>query len=88
MVDNRQQVLVMKDGDGNWYTLTQDILDSARVPADRAQQLESALRSDVAGYTVTIEMTGFTLVAFTQNENISRLGIKPRVVNHEEQYRR
>jgi hypothetical protein len=50
MTTNTTSALVLKDGEGTYYLLTPDLLDQARVSAERRVQLEQALNGDVVGF--------------------------------------
>lgn len=47
---NSQQVIVLRDGEGNFYLISEETLKSGRVPADKAQELQKAISGDVAGF--------------------------------------
>jgi hypothetical protein len=50
MTTDSQQVIVLRDGEGNFYLISQDTLQSGRVPAAKAKELEKAISGDVAGF--------------------------------------
>lgn len=52
MTSSQQQVLVLRDGEGNFYLIDGNSIQNARVPADKAQALEKALEEsqDTAGF--------------------------------------
>lgn len=46
-----QEAVVLKDADGNYYLLTQEIIQAGRIPPDRAAALEQVLTGqDISGY--------------------------------------
>jgi hypothetical protein len=46
-----QEAVVLTDADGNYYLLTQDLIQAGRIPPDRAAALEQALiGQDISGY--------------------------------------
>lgn len=46
-----QEAVVLKDADGNYYLLTQEIIQAGRIPPDRTAALEQALTGqDISGY--------------------------------------
>jgi hypothetical protein len=47
------EVLIVRDGDGNYYQLPRAVLEGGRVPADRVAELEGALAGDVTGFALT-----------------------------------
>ncbi len=48
MADN--QALVLRDQQGDFYVVTPQALQAGKVPADKAQQIQSILGSEVSGY--------------------------------------
>ena len=47
----RVEATILQDREGNYYLIPQEAMDQFRVPADRKDELESALRSgDVSGF--------------------------------------
>lgn len=52
MTMSQGQVLILRDGDGNYYVINANSLKNARVPADKTQALEKALQEsqDTAGF--------------------------------------
>ena len=52
MTSQQSQVLVLKDGEGNFYLISGDAIQAGRVPEDKKQMLESALQEsqDVSGF--------------------------------------
>lgn len=52
MTTSSQQLLVLRDGDGNLYVISGDAIQKSRVPEDKKQAVEQALRGseDVAGF--------------------------------------
>jgi hypothetical protein len=45
--------MVLRDAEGNYYVLPLDVLERARVPAERRAQLEAAIDSgEVSGYAM------------------------------------
>ena len=47
------ETLILRDSDGTYYQLDRRILDAARVPEDRVDELEEALNPEVTGHGVT-----------------------------------
>jgi len=43
-------ILIMRDSDGNYHQLPREILEVARVPADRVAELEETFTPEVAGH--------------------------------------
>ncbi|HZU76963.1 MAG TPA: hypothetical protein VFA70_09385 [Dehalococcoidia bacterium] len=50
--DNTRTAIVLRDREGNFYLISQDVLESHRVPEDKKQVLKQALSGDVAGYVL------------------------------------
>jgi hypothetical protein len=45
--------MVLRDAEGNYYVLPQDVIERARVPKDREADLEAAIGDgDVTGYAM------------------------------------
>jgi hypothetical protein len=42
----RQQIIVLKDGDGNYYELARATLERSRVDKDRKREVEAALEDE------------------------------------------
>jgi hypothetical protein len=47
---NENQVLILRDGDGNMYLISGDALTAGKLPADKKAVLEQALSGDVSGF--------------------------------------
>jgi hypothetical protein len=53
MVSEQSQAMVLRDSQGNYYVLPLDVVERARVPAERQAELEAALdTSEVSGYAM------------------------------------
>jgi uncharacterized protein YbjQ (UPF0145 family) len=48
MADN--QALILRDQQGDFYVVTPQALEAGKVPADKAQQIQSILGGEVSGY--------------------------------------
>jgi hypothetical protein len=46
----QDQVLIIRDSDGNFYVIPGSMLESGRVPDDQKAALEQAIQSDVSGF--------------------------------------
>jgi hypothetical protein len=44
------QALILRDSEGNFYVISQDVMNSGRVPDDKKQALQQALSGEVSGY--------------------------------------
>jgi hypothetical protein len=51
------EILIVRDGDGNYYQVPRAVLEEARVPADRVAELEEALAGEVSGFAWTTSPT-------------------------------
>jgi len=45
-----QQVLVLRDGEGNFYLINNETIEAGRVPEEKKQALHEALTGDVSGF--------------------------------------
>ena len=53
MTERDVQAMVLRDAVGNYYVLPMDVVERARVPAERQADLEAALSGgDVTGYAM------------------------------------
>jgi hypothetical protein len=50
MANDQIEVVLLKDGAGNYYLLSQDVLERARVSSDQAAALAERANSDTAGF--------------------------------------
>ena len=53
MATQDSQALIVRDAEGNFYVISQDVLEAGRVPEDKKQALQQALTGDageVSGY--------------------------------------
>jgi hypothetical protein len=47
---NENQVLILRDGEGNFYLIGSDAIEAGKVPADKKAVIEQALSGDVSGF--------------------------------------
>ena len=47
---NENEVLILRDSDGNVYLISANAIEAGRVPDDKKTVLEQALTGDVAGF--------------------------------------
>lgn len=60
------KILVLKDGEGNYYVLHERAIEAGRVPASKKAELEQALMSqDVAGFLY--DWTKFNVAQLSQS---------------------
>ena len=53
MENERSRAMVLRDAQGSYYVLPLDVVERARVPAERQAELEAAIGSgDVSGYAM------------------------------------
>ena len=53
MTDSQSKAMVLRDAVGNYYVLPLDVVERARVPAERQAELEAAIDSgEVSGYAM------------------------------------
>jgi hypothetical protein len=53
MVNQQSQAMVLRDANGNYYVFPLDVVERARVPAERQAELEAAIGSgEVSGYAM------------------------------------
>lgn len=50
MSNDQIEVVLLKDGAGNYYLLSQDVLERARVSSDQASALAERATADTAGF--------------------------------------
>src|SRR5712692_5899329 len=50
MTTQSTEAIVLRDGEGNFYLISQDVLNAGRVPQDKKQALQAALSGEVSGY--------------------------------------
>ena len=46
----QNQALILRDQQGDFYVVTPQAIEAGKVPADKAQQLQSVLGAEVSGY--------------------------------------
>ena len=46
----QNQALILRDQQGDFYVIPAEAVEAGKVPADKADQLQSALGSEVSGY--------------------------------------
>src|SRR5713101_9804997 len=71
MTDSQSKAMVLRDAEGNYYVLPLDVVERARVPAERQAELEAAIGGgEVSGYSMggavgggIMEVDGSYLVA-------------------------
>lgn len=77
--------IIIKDKDGNWYVLTQAILERARVPQNLTGELEQTLSGDVTGH-VFGEDPNPPVVSFQFIPNLANLTGLTTFVNQQLQF--
>jgi hypothetical protein len=50
MADQGTDIVILRDGEGNYYLIAADAVQAGRVPSDKAQLLEKAIAGDVSGF--------------------------------------
>lgn len=50
MTTQANNVVILRDGEGNFYLISADVVQSGRVPAEKAEALRNALAGDVGGF--------------------------------------
>ncbi|MGE0539412.1 MAG: hypothetical protein AB7R89_04475 [Dehalococcoidia bacterium] len=45
-----EQALILRDGDGNFYVISSDVVGQSRVSVEQKAALEEALKGDTAGF--------------------------------------
>lgn len=50
MTTESPRLLVLRDGDGSYYLISDDLIRSSRVPEEHWTEVQAALDSDVAGF--------------------------------------
>ena len=62
MTNEQMEKLLIADQAGNYYLLSQEMLDQARVPAERAAEI----RAELEKLSSQSDVSGFSLMATTQ----------------------
>lgn len=71
-----EQALILRDGTGNYYVISSDVIGQSRVSDQQKQQLEEALKGDVSGFLFdTALLTNITNLAQSNNANANNVGI-------------
>jgi hypothetical protein len=47
---NENEVLILRDGEGNFYLISADAIEAGRVPEDKKAALQQAVSGDVSGF--------------------------------------
>jgi len=69
MTMQQGQVVVLRDGEGNYYLIGQDALQAAKVPSDKKQVLQQALQQeDTAGFFLDANFQRNFVVANQSNQ--------------------
>ena len=50
MTTQNIQALILRNQQGDFYVISQDVLEAGRVPEDKKQALQQALTGEVSGY--------------------------------------
>jgi uncharacterized protein YbjQ (UPF0145 family) len=61
------QAIVLRDSEGNFYLVTQDVLRAARVPEDKVAALQQAVTGEVTGYLFGPSFTSIFSAPTVQN---------------------
>jgi hypothetical protein len=92
----QDQVLVVRDGEGNFYLLSGKSIEAARVSDEQKAKLEQALTSDTSGFffdflnqvnainnpqTVNNTATQVAAGVFTGPQNLTQVGINTSNIN-------
>ena len=65
------QAILLRDGDGTFYLISQQAMESGRVPDSKKQALEQAISSDVSGYLFNANTFQNAFAGLTQgNTNV------------------
>src|SRR3979490_102630 len=51
MTNEHAKAMVLRDAEGNYYVLPMDVMERARVPAERVAEVEAAI-GEVTGYSM------------------------------------
>jgi hypothetical protein len=59
MTDEQSAILVLRDAGGNYYLLTAQMIEDARVPEDRKGEIDHLIAGeDVAGFAFELRQAG------------------------------
>jgi hypothetical protein len=92
----QDQVLVVRDGEGNFYLLSSKSIEAARVSDEQKAKLEQAMSSDTSGFffdflnqvnainnpqNVSNVGANFAVGAFTGPQTLTQVGINSSNIN-------
>jgi hypothetical protein len=76
MTQQQQQAVVLRDGDGNFYVISSDVIGQSRVSDDQKAALEEALKGDVAGFLFDFaNLTSVVNVPQTNNATANNIAV-------------
>jgi hypothetical protein len=68
------QALILRDGEGNFYAISGELIDKSRVTEEQKQALEQALKGDVSGFLFDFAaLSNLTNVAQSNNANANNV---------------
>jgi hypothetical protein len=71
-----EQALILRDGSGNYYVISSDVIGQSRVSDQQKAALEEALKGDVSGFLFdTAFLTNIANVAQSNNASANNVGI-------------
>jgi hypothetical protein len=76
MTQQQQQAVVLRDGDGNFYVISSDVIGQSQVPAEQKAALEEALKGDVSGFLFDFaNLTSVVNVPQTNNATANNVAL-------------
>ena len=71
-----EQALILRDGDGNFYVISSDVIGQSQVSTEQKAALEEALKGDTAGFLFDFaSLTSVVNVPQTNNATANNVAI-------------
>jgi hypothetical protein len=96
MTTMNDQALILRDGEGNFYVITSEMLQAGRASGETQAALEKAMKDDTSGFffdflnqvnainnpqNVSNVGANFAFGAFTGPQNLTQVGINTSNIN-------
>jgi hypothetical protein len=96
MTTTNDQALILRDGEGNFYVITNEMLQAGRASGETRAALEKAMKDDTSGFffdflsqvnainnpqTVNNTATQVAVGAFTGPQTLTQVGINSSNIN-------
>jgi hypothetical protein len=71
-----EQALILRDGTGNYYVISSDVIGQSQVSDQQKTALEEALKGDVSGFLFDAALlSNITNLAQTNNASANNVGV-------------